>query len=100
MKKCRRGIRLIAELADVSIATVDRGLHGRSGIKESTRQRILKIAEQIAYTPNLAARALSVSKASARIGVCMPREIHFFYDQLWNGVLEELAVWRRLVSSL
>jgi LacI family transcriptional regulator len=89
MKKCRRGIRLIAELADVSIATVDRGLHGRSGIKESTRQRILKIAEQIAYTPNLAARALSVSKASARIGVCMPREIHFFYDQLWNGVLEE-----------
>jgi LacI family transcriptional regulator len=89
MKKYRRGIRLIAELADVSIGTVDRGLHGRSGIKESTRQQILKIAEQIGYTPNLAARALSVSQASTRIGVCMPREIHFFYDQLWNGVLEE-----------
>ena len=24
-----------------------------------------------------------------RIGVCMPREIHFFYDQLWSGVLDE-----------
>jgi LacI family transcriptional regulator len=82
-------MRLIAELADVSIGTVDRALHGRAGINQSTRQRILKIAEQIAYTPNLAARALSVSKASARIGVCIPREIHFFYDQLWSGVLDE-----------
>lgn len=89
MKKHRHGIHLIAEIADVSIGTVDRALHGRPGINEATRQRILKIAEQIAYTPNLAARALSVSKASARIGVCIPREIHFFYDQLWGGVLDE-----------
>ena len=87
--KERRGIHLIAEMANVSIGTVDRALHGRGGIKESTRQRILQIARQIGYTPNLAARALSVAKASARIGVCMPKEIHFFYDQLWSGVLDE-----------
>ena len=89
MGKDRRGIHLIAEMADVSIGTVDRALHGREGIKESTRQRILQIARQIWYTPNLAARALSVARASARIGVCIPREIHFFYDQLWRGVLDE-----------
>lgn len=88
-KKERRGIHLLAELANVSIGTVDRALHGRDGIRESTRQRILQIARQVGYTPNLAARALSVAKASARIGVCMPREIHFFYDQLWSGVLDE-----------
>src|ERR1700732_5163728 len=89
MSKERRGIHLIAEMANVSIGTVDRALHGRGGIKDSTRQQILQIARQIGYTPNLAARALSVAKASARIGVCMPREIHFFYDQLWSGVLDE-----------
>jgi len=89
MKKERRGIHLIAELASVSIGTVDRALHGRGGIRETTRQRILQIARQIGYTPNLAARALSAAKAGARIGVCVPREIHFFYDQLWSGVLEE-----------
>src|SRR5438874_13534759 len=89
MKKPRRGIHLIAEMANVSIGTVDRALHGRGGIKESTRQRILQIARQISYTPNLAARALSIAKASARIGVCIPREIHFFYDQLWVGILDE-----------
>jgi len=89
MAKQLRGIQLIAEIADVSIGTVDRALHGRGGIKEATRQRILEIARQIGYTPNLAARALSVARAGARIGVCMPREIHFFYDELWSGVLEE-----------
>jgi len=89
VKKQRRGIHLIAELANVSIGTVDRALHGRNGINESTRERILQIARQISYTPNLAARALSASKARFRIGVCIPREIHFFYDQLWSGVLDE-----------
>ncbi|MGB7284211.1 MAG: substrate-binding domain-containing protein, partial [Candidatus Acidiferrum sp.] len=29
------------------------------------------------------------ARASVRIGVCMPKEIHFFYDQLWGGVLDE-----------
>ena len=89
MKKNRRGIQLIAEMADVSIGTVDRALHGRAGINELTRQRILQIAQQISYTPNLAARALSASRSSGRIGVCIPREIHFFYDQLWSGILDE-----------
>jgi LacI family transcriptional regulator len=89
MDKKKSGIHLIAELANVSIGTVDRALHGRRGIKDATRQQILQIARQIGYTPNLAARSLSVAKSSARVGVCIPREIHFFYDQLWSGVLEE-----------
>ncbi len=85
----RRGTHLIAEMAKVSRGTVDRALHGRGGINEATRQRILEIAQRIAYKPNLAARALSANRAIAKIGVCIPREIHFFYDQLWSGVLEE-----------
>ena len=88
-RKERRGIHLIAELAQVSIGTVDRALHGRAGISAATRQRIMQIARQTGYTPNLAARALSAARARVRIGVCMPREIHFFYDQLWRGVLDE-----------
>src|SRR5271154_1194980 len=89
MNKEKHGIHRIAEMANVSIGTVDRALHGRGGIKEATRKRILQIAEQIGYSPNLAARALSGAKAHVRIGVCIPKEIHFFYDQLWGGVLDE-----------
>jgi LacI family transcriptional regulator len=89
MRKELRGVHLIAELAKVSRGTVDRALHGREEINAATRQRILEVARQIGYKPNLAARALSVSRPTARIGVCIPREIRFFYDQLWSGVLEE-----------
>ena len=89
MTKERRGIHLIAELAKVSIGTVDRALHGRPGINEETRQRILQVARQVGYTPNLAARALSAARSQLKIGVCVPREIHFFYDQLWSGLLDE-----------
>src|SRR6266576_2107569 len=89
MTKERRGIHLIAELANVSIGTVDRALHGRPGINEETSQRILQVARQVGYTPNLAARALSVAKNNLTVGVCVPREIHFFYDQLWSGILDE-----------
>ncbi len=89
MNSEKHGIHRIAEMANVSIGTVDRALHGRGGIKEATRKRILQIAQQIGYSPNLAARALSVAKSRVRIGVCIPKEIHFFYDQLWGGVLDE-----------
>jgi len=89
MSNQKRGIHLIAELAKVSIGTVDRALHQRGEINKNTRRRILQIAQRIGYTPNLAARALSVAKRSACIGVCIPREIRFFYDQLWSGVLDE-----------
>jgi LacI family transcriptional regulator len=89
MSKQKHGIHRIAEMASVSIGTVDRALHGRGGIKEATRKRILQIAQQIGYSPNLAARALSVAKSRVRIGVCIPKEIRFFYDQLWGGVVYE-----------
>jgi LacI family transcriptional regulator len=87
MKKI--GVREIAKLANVSLGTVDRALHGRKEVSEKTRQRILKIAEKHGYTPNLTARALSVGRGNIRIGVCIPREIHYFYDQLRDGILDE-----------
>jgi len=91
MSKQKQGIHRIAEMASVSIGTVDRALHGRGGIKEATRKRILQIAQQIGYSPNLAARALSAAKGRAKIGVCVPQEIRFFYDQLWAGICDEGA---------
>ena len=66
MKKERRGIHLIAELAKVSIGTVDRALHGRGGIKESTRHRILQVARQIGYTPNALFRGLKALLVAPR----------------------------------
>jgi LacI family transcriptional regulator len=82
-------IREIAKLANVSIGTVDRAFHARRGIREETRKKVLQIAKDLGYTPNPAARALSVGTGAIRVGVCIPREIHFFYDQLRAGILAE-----------
>ena len=90
MKGKRSGIPQIAELAGVSIGTVDRALHGRPGINDETRQRVLDIAKKIGYRPNLAARSLSTGRR-IRIGVSVPQEIRYFYNELWAGVHEEVS---------
>jgi LacI family transcriptional regulator len=90
MTRKRSGIPLIAELAKVSIGTVDRALHGRPGISADTQRRVLRIARQIGYTPNAAARSLSTGK-TIRIGICVPRELAFFYDELWAGMRDEMS---------
>ena len=90
------GIREIARIAKVSPGTVDRALHGRKGITEETRQRILAIAEGLGYTPDLAARALSVGRAPVQIGVSIPREIRYYFDQLLAGIMSEAGRFDRL----
>ncbi len=92
MSERKTGIPLIAELAKVSIGTVDRALHGRPGINEQTRQRILKIAEKIQYRPNPTARSLAVGR-KIRIGLCVPREIAYFYNELWAGMREQACAY-------
>jgi LacI family transcriptional regulator len=85
----RVGLHEIARAANVSIGTVDRALHGRARISEETRKRIIKIAESVGYTPHLAARALAVGRSQFRVGVCIPQEIHFFFDQMRDGIIDE-----------
>jgi len=84
----RIGMSEIAKVAKVSIGTVGRALNGHGRINEATRQRVLQIARDLGYKPNLAARALSVGKGF-RIGVCIPKELHFFYDQVRGGIFAE-----------
>jgi LacI family transcriptional regulator len=85
----RVGVHDIARRAKVSIGTVDRALHGRAGISQATREKVLRIATSVGYTPNPTARALSVRRSTLRVGVCIPEEIHFFYDQMRVGIEDE-----------
>ncbi len=87
--KKKKGIHELARLAKVSIGTVDRSLHARKGVSEATRKRVLQIAKHLGYTPNLAARALSVGRPNVKIGVAIPREPDQFYGQLRDGILDE-----------
>ena len=46
-------IKDIAKMADVSVGTVDRVIHGRSGVPEASRKRVEEILEKLHYQPNL-----------------------------------------------
>ena len=94
----------IARLANVTTGTVDRALHGRKGISTETRSRILEIARRVEYRPNIAARVLAAGRTPIRIGICLPRQIHYYFDQLQSGIEAEASlaeqlgvqtVWRR-----
>jgi LacI family transcriptional regulator len=55
-------IKDIADLAGVSIGTVDRVLHERGEVAERTRKKVLEILRETNYSPNLMARALRTTK--------------------------------------
>ena len=51
MNKLPERIRIkdIARLADVSVGTVDRDIHGRSGVSEASKQRVEEILKQLDF---------------------------------------------------
>jgi LacI family transcriptional regulator len=56
------GVKEIARRANVSIGTVDRVLHNRTGVSEVTKSKILAIMKELDYQPNILARRLASKK--------------------------------------
>ena len=65
-------IKKIAQLAGVSIGTVDRVLHKRGRVSPATEKRILRIVKDLEYKPNIFARNLKLAKTFV-FGVLMPQ---------------------------
>lgn len=55
-------IKDIAKQAGVSITTVSRALNGHDDVNEATRRKVADIAQQLGYSPNMAARSLIMKK--------------------------------------
>ncbi|WP_309120549.1 LacI family DNA-binding transcriptional regulator [Paenibacillus sp.] len=64
-------IKDIARLAGVSYSTVSKALNDSPLVKTDTRRRIVELARQLGYEPNLAAKSL-VSRRSMTVGVLLP----------------------------
>lgn len=78
----------IAERANVSAMTVSRILNGRDDgfpIREETRQRVLTIAKEAGYKPNLMARALRGGRSSL-LGVIVRDITESFFSQIVKGI--------------
>jgi DNA-binding LacI/PurR family transcriptional regulator len=55
----RAGIKDIAARLKISSATVSRALNDKPGVSDNLRQRVLAVAAELNFTPNLAARSLA-----------------------------------------
>jgi len=71
MKKQVR-IKDIAEKAGVSIGTIDRVLHNRGEVAAETKEKVLTIAREMHYQPNIVAQALT-SKKQYHLAALLPR---------------------------
>ena len=70
----------LAEICGVSQGTVDRALHGRKGIKEETRRKIIAAARKYGFSPNPMARELMTGKSSVIGAVISSFNSIFFMD--------------------
>ena len=55
-------LKKLSELSGLSIRSVSRALQGKSGLSEENRNKVLSIAREISYTPNVQARNLRLQK--------------------------------------
>lgn len=80
----------IAKVAGVSIATVSRVLNKVDHpISEKTRQRILKLAAELNYQPNLVARSLRIDSTNT-VGIIVESVTSPFIPPILNGIQDTL----------
>jgi DNA-binding LacI/PurR family transcriptional regulator len=85
VQRGKANIRQVAALAGVSHQTVSRVLNGHPNIRPATRDRVLKVMEDLDYRPNSAARALATSRTN-RIGVLVDSPVEYGPNSTLRGV--------------
>ncbi len=92
LKRQRPGLSIndLAEKAGVAPATVSRALNGYADIADATRQRILKLADELNYQPSARARQLARGRVET-IGFVLPINNRYSNDPFLSDFLDALA---------
>ncbi len=84
----------LAARLGLSITTVSRALAGYSDVAEATRQRVLQVAEEMGYVPDVTARRLQKGRTDT-IGFVIPtfgpRFSDPYFSELLAGIGNEAA---------
>ena len=67
-------------MCGVSVGTVDRAINNRPGIKEQTKQKILKTIEEVDYKPNKMAQSLAMGRTNTIGIVCFDLKNNYFAE--------------------
>jgi LacI family transcriptional regulator len=96
MSEERVTIRELARVSGVSVGTVSRALNGYTDVRPETRERIMRLARELDYTPAAAARSL-VTQRSHVIGVFLetgeghPDIQHPFFHEVVGGLKQRVG---------
>jgi DNA-binding LacI/PurR family transcriptional regulator len=74
----------VARHAGVSIATVSRTLRGKPNVAATTRDRILRAAEELSYVVSPIASGLATGRTGA-VGVLVPYASRWYFGQVVGG---------------
>lgn len=86
-------IKDIAKMADVSVGTVDRVIHGRSGVSEASRKRVEEILKQLDYQPNMYASALASNKKYSFTCLLPQHEEGEYWTDVETGIRQALDTY-------
>ncbi|MBN2035901.1 MAG: LacI family DNA-binding transcriptional regulator [Chitinispirillaceae bacterium] len=75
----------IARRAGVTSATVSMVINNKPNISQATRKKVLKIAKELNYYPNVIARGLATKRSNA-IGVIVPNLASSFVVRVLQGI--------------
>jgi DNA-binding LacI/PurR family transcriptional regulator len=81
-------IKDIARHLSISVATVSRAMRDMPDIKPETREKVLKLAKEWDYQPNILATSLVKSRTKT-IGVIVPDLAYHFFASVVKGIEEE-----------
>lgn len=87
-------IKDIAEIAGVSVGTVDRVLHNRANVSQSAREKVEKVLKNMNYHPNVYASALAYNK-SYTFYLLMPiHESEAYWEEIEQGAQKAIETRR------
>jgi LacI family transcriptional regulator len=90
----------IAQKLQLSTVTVSKALRDHTDISKETIQKVKQLAQEMGYTPDLIARALS-SRRSNIIGVVVPEIDHTFFSAVMKGIyFEAIANQYQIVLTI
>ncbi len=88
-KKTQVSLKQIAEATDLSITTVSRVLRQQGEISDETRKRVLKVAKELNYRPNLLIQGIQTGR-TGNVGVMVP-PYNPYWAEILKGIHDELV---------
>ncbi len=83
----------VAGAARVSLATVSRAINNPEKVKPETRERVLRVIEELGYKPNAFAKGLA-SRKSTTVAVLVPDMSRASIAEMMNGIADIARVYK------